>query len=152
MTTIGSNTFVNCKVPIVFEDRYFILERQNNKDMFSVFTLCEGKPIFEIFRNAPQDNPITAVSQTPPGFITVGRKGEGDFLYKVRPVYNGSSIFGKIKGVETEIRITDRAVHIGTNTFQNNLISGCEVGILVSKDGSTGLGARLPQEARHFFK
>ena len=152
MTEIGSNTFVNCPVPIVLEDRYFILERENNQDIFSVFTLFEGKPIFEIFRNVPQDNPITIVEKTSAGVITVGKKDGGKFLYKVRPVYKGSSIFGTIAGIETEIRITDRAIQIGTNTIQDSMISGFEVGISVSEDGSFAMGARLPQEAKHLFK
>lgn len=151
MTRIGSNTFINCTIPIGFEDRYFVLEQQNNRDIFSVFTLHEAKPVFEIFRNEPQDNPLTEVSKTPPGFITVGQKGEGGFIYKVRPGSRGSSIFGKIKGEETEIKITDTAIYIGTNTFQRNLIVGYEVGITVSRDGSISMGTSLPQEVRHLF-
>ncbi len=151
MVEIGSNTFVNCIIPIAFENRYFILEQENNKDIFSVFTLHEGKPIFEIFRNQPQGNPITEVSKTPVGIITVGEKGEGGFLYKVRPAYNGSSIFGRIRGEEIEIKITDKAIFVGTNSFQRNVIIGCNVGIIVKKDGSIGMGGPLPPEVRYLF-
>ena len=149
MTEIGSNTF-NCPIPLVFKNRYFILEQVDNQDIFSVFTVHDGELIFELFQNEVQENPLTEVSKTAPGFISFSEKDSGRFLFKIRPEYNGSSIFGKIGDAETEIKITDRAIIINTNTFQNNRISAA-VGILVSEDGSIGVGAPIPEEARHLF-
>jgi len=149
---IGGNNFLNCIVPIIFEDRYFVLEQEDNQDLFTVFTLHGAKPILEIEQNEPRDNPLTEVSTTSAGFITVGQKGGGDFIYKVRPVYKGSSIFGRIKGDETEIRITDRAIEVGTNRFEQCNVQGREVGIIVHRNGGIGFGASLPPEARHLFR
>jgi hypothetical protein len=37
MTHFGSN-ILKCPVPIIFEDRFFILEQENEQDIFSIFT------------------------------------------------------------------------------------------------------------------
>jgi len=151
MTNIGSNQFKNCLIPIAFEDRYFILEQKDDNDIFSVFTLIDDKPIFEILYNEPQDNPITDVIKSSPNFITVSSKLDGNFIYKIRLEYKGSSIFGKIKGEEKEIKITDKSIKIGGSTFSNNTVIGCAVGIIVDKNGSIGMGASLPKAVRHLF-
>lgn len=150
MPRFGSN-ILNCPIPIILENRYFVLEQENGQDIFSVFTLRDRTPIFEILRNEPQDNPLTTASKTAPGFITVVEKETGNLLYKLRPVYRGSSIFGRIKGKETEISITDREISVGgIMKLQGNEVRA-EVGIIV-RGGSVSIGGFIPEEAKHLFK
>jgi hypothetical protein len=146
---IGNSLFI-CPVPLVFESRYFFVEEGKTEDLFSVFFLQDGKPLFEIYRNQPSDNPITEVTKTPVGIITVAERGTAKFLYKVRPGYKGSSVFGRIKGEETEIVIRDDKIQIGTSQVISCTIQA-EVGIVVAEDGAIGIGTRLPQEVRHLF-
>jgi hypothetical protein len=150
MPEIGSNMFINCTVPIVFEGRYFVYEQQEEQDVFSVFTLVGGNPVFEILRNEPHENPLTDVIKYPLGFITVSDKIAGDLIYKVRLGHNGSSIFVKIEGEEMEMWIDDNVIIISGTVVERNSIKG-EVGIVISEDGSLTMGSSLPQEARHLF-
>jgi hypothetical protein len=66
----------------------------------------------------------------------------------VRPGSNNSSIFGSIKGTETEIKISDREIRVGTNVFQNNIVSGMSVGIHIMENGGIALVAQFPPEFR----
>ena len=110
-----------------------------------------GKPIIEILKNNPQDNDFSRGETNPTGIVTVSNPKTGEFLYKLRPGKKNSSIFGKINGEDTEIKITDREIRIGTNTFQNNLISGFAVGIIVDSNANIGIGAGLPPELQSLF-
>ena len=107
MINIGSNNFVNVSFPLVFEDRYFMIEPLANGDFWTVITLQDGKPVVEILKNKPQINNITEVSTNSTGIITVSDQKSGKFYYKLRPGSKNSSIFGTINGEETEIKITD---------------------------------------------
>jgi hypothetical protein len=142
---IGSNKFVDVTIPIVFEDRYFLIESDDtDKHCFTVFTVRDNETIIEIKRNEPQENPISKVKKNAAGIITVSDPDTGEFLYKLRPGSDSSSIFGTIGGEEQEMKVKDHEIAIGTNKFQRNMISGFPVGILVSKDGSIAMGAQLP--------
>ncbi|HQQ14559.1 MAG TPA: hypothetical protein PK764_03410 [Deltaproteobacteria bacterium] len=148
MIDVGGNKFQNVAIPLIFLDRYFLVESVNGEDLWTVFAFKDGEPIIEILRNKPQNNPISNVVTNPSGIITVTEPSAGAFLYKVRPGSNNSSIFGSIRGNETEIRISDREIKVGTNVFQNNIILGMPVGIHVMKDGSIAMGAQFPPEFR----
>lgn len=152
MTNIGSNIFENCSIPIIFIDRYFALESINAEDLFTVFIAYQGKLIFEIIKNEPQENPLTIVSKNPTGIITVGAKETDDFIYKVRPEYKGSSIFGKINGEEKEMKITDKNINYAGNIFSCNIFDGTPVGIKINSDGSFGMGGGIPPEIKNLFK
>ena len=151
MVNIGSNKFENVAFPLAFENRYFMLESTSDSDVWTVFTVQDGNLIIEILKNSPQDNSLTNVETSPTGIVTVSDPKTGTFLYKLRPGNKNSSIFGRIKGNETEIKITDREIRIGTNTFQNNLVSASAVGIIVDGNGGIGMGAGLPPELQSLF-
>jgi hypothetical protein len=148
MISIGTNKFEKVAIPLAIEDRYFLIEEQNGNDLWTVFTFSDGQPVVEVLRNQPQQNALSTATTNPTGIVTVSDPKTGDFLYKLRPGSKNSSIFGKIKGQETEIRVTDREIRIGTNVFQNNTVIGSAIGIKVGKDGSIGMGAGLPPELR----
>jgi len=152
MTKIGSNQFKNVIFPLAFENRYFMLESFNGKDLWTVFTLQDEKPVIEILKNKPKKNNVSVVETNSTGIITVSDPTTGLFLYKLRPGNKNSSIFGRIKGKETEIRITDKEIRVGTNTFQNNIITGFMVGILVDRNGGISVGAGLPSEIQKLFR
>ena len=146
MINIGSNKFEKVTIPIAVEDRYFLLEEENSNDIWTVLTFVDGKPIIEILRNAPKENPVSSVTTNPTGVVTVSDPTTGNFLYKLRPGAKNSSIFGSLQGVETEIKITDREIRVETNVFQNNMIVGSQVGIKIDKNGGIAMGTGLPPE------
>ena len=146
MANVGSNQFKNVTFPLVFEDRYFMLEASPEKDVWTVLQLKDGDLIIEVLKNEPQQNPSTEVTTNPTGIITVSDKDSGKFLYKIRPESKNTSIFGSINGAETEIKITDKEIRVGTNSFQNNMVIGSSVGIMVDKNGGMGMGGGLPKE------
>jgi len=146
MISIGSNKFEKVAIPLAIEDRYFLFEEQNGNDLWTVFTFSNGQAVVEVLRNQPQQNALSMATTNPTGIVTVADSTTGAFLYKLRPGSKNSSIFGRIKGEETEIRVTDREIRVGTNVFQNNLVTGFAIGIRVGKDGSIGMGARLSPE------
>ena len=151
MVNIGSNKFENIAFPLAFENRYFMLESSSVSDIWTVFTVQDGKPIVEILKNKPQDNDLSISETNPTGIVTVSDPKTEAFLYKLRPGNKNSSIFGRINGEETEINITDREICIGTNTYQNNTVSGFAVGIIVDGKGGIGMGAGLPPELQNLL-
>ena len=151
MVNIGSNNFENVAFPLAFENRYFMLESTGGSDVWTVFTVQGGKSTIEILKNNPENNEFTKAKTNPTGIVTVSDVKTGAFLYKLRPGNKNSSVFGRINGEETEIKITDREIRIGTNIFQSNLVSGFGVGIIVDGNGGIGMGAGLPPELQSLF-
>ncbi len=143
MARFGGNEFTGFSVPLVFEGRYFIME-PGDPPRITVLIVSEGKPAFEVLKNAPSDNALTEVSSTPPGIVTVSDKKTGRFLYKIRPGSETSVSFGKLDGGEISVRITDRNIQVGSNTFENNTFIGNMAGIVVQANGSIGVGAPIP--------
>lgn len=146
MINIGSNKFDQVEIPLVFEDRYFLIEEQNGNDLWTVLTFADGNPVVEILRNEPQQNALSTASKNPTGIVTIADPNTGAFLYKLRPGSKNSSIFGSMNGQETEIKITDREIRIGTNVIQKSMIVGSPVGIKVGKNGTIDIGTKLPPE------
>ena len=151
MANVGGNQFKNVTFPFVFEDRYFMLEASSEKDVWTVLQLKDGDLIIEVLKNEPHQNPSTEVTTNPTGIITVSDKDSGKFLYKIRPESKSTSIFGSINGEETEIKITDKEIRVGTNSFQKNMVIGLSVGIMVDKNGGIGMGGGLPKEFEKFI-
>jgi hypothetical protein len=137
MISIGSNKFENCAVPLVFEDRYFVLESERGTDTFRVFTFYKGEPV---------ENPLSEVKKNPTGTITVSDPASGRFLYKIRPGDKNSSVFGTIAGEEEEVIIRDRAIYFRGSVFSENIFLNVPVGIRIKKDGGVALGAQFPPE------
>ena len=143
MARFGGNEFTEFSVPLIFEGRYFIME-SGNPPSITVVREMHGEPVFEILKNAPKDNPTTAVSETPPGIVTVSDKQTGRFLYKIRPGSETSVAFGKLDGSEISVRITDRNIQVGDATVEKNLFVGPMAGVFVDSDGGVSIGAPIP--------
>ena len=151
MTKFGGRTFINCSVPLAFKGRYFILE-PGNPPSFSVVLEHNGKPIFEIKKNAPVDNPLTDVKISVAGIVTVLEKETGRFLYKFRPTSVTSIVFGKIDGGEISAKISDRLIQVGGVTIDNCLFSGVSAGIVIDEKGGTSIGAPIPKSLLQLFQ
>lgn len=142
MVRFGGSKFSNCSVPLAFEGRYFILE--GDPPDISVVCEYEGEAIFEIKRNSIVENPLSEVSVTTPGIITVSDRKTGKFLYKVRPDNETSVVFGRLDGEEISVRITDRYIKIGSNTIENCEFNGVGAGVVINSDGSFSMGCSIP--------
>ena len=143
MAKFGGNEFIGFSVPLVFQGRYFIMEPGSPPNI-TVVVEIDGKPVFEVLKNEPLDNPITEVSKTPPGILTVSEKDSGKFLFKIRPGSETSIAFGKIDGGEISATISDRKIQVGGITLENNTFVGNMAGVVVHPDGGAGIGATIP--------
>ena len=150
MTKFGGNVFINCSVPIAFKGRYFILE-PGNPPSLSVVLEHNGKPIFEIKKNKPCNNPITKLSITGVGIIAVSDKVTGRFLYKFRPENETSVVLGKIDGSETSVKISDREIQAGGITLKNCRFDGSGAGVVVDENGKISIGAPIPKSLLSLF-
>jgi hypothetical protein len=143
---IGGNEFTDFMVPLSICDRYFILEPGNPDPRVSVMVIHEGNAAFEILRNQPIDNPLSTVTKTPPGILTiltVSDRESGRFLYKVRPTSETSVVFGTIEGEEMTVAISDRQIRINNgNTFENNGLHG--IGLSIDAHGGFAIGSSIP--------
>ena len=140
----GSNEFINCSVPLSFCGRYFIVELGTPRPMVSVLLECKNELCFEVLKNQPRKNPLSKVSRTPPGIVTVVDKETDRFLYKVRPGSETSIVFGTITGQEVSARVTDRQIQVGGITVRNNVFDGVRAGIVVDERGGISIGAPIP--------
>lgn len=151
MARFGGNEFTDFSVPLVFAGRYFILEPATSRPLITVFLERDGKPVFEVLKNEPQDNPVTVVSKTPPGIVTVSDRKTGRFLYKVRPGSETSVTFGRLENDARSVRITDRMLQVDGMRLTNNRFKGQMAGVYVGEDGSVGIGAPIPPEVLRWF-
>lgn len=145
MARFGGNEFTSFSVPIVYEGRYFIME-PSEPPQITVIYEKDGEPIFEVLKNEPIDNPLSEVTKTTPGIVTVSDKSSGKFLYKIRPSSETSVAFGKLDGGEISVKITDRNIQVGSNILENNTFNGVMAGVVINSDGSFGIGAPIPAQ------
>lgn len=142
----GGNSFINCSVPLAFGGRYFILEPGTPDPLVSVMLEHRGKPVFEILKNQPMENPLSEVSKTPPGTVTVADRKTDRFLYKVRPGSQTSIVFGTITGEKISAVVNDREIRIKDKniSIRNNVFNGVAAGIVVDERGGVAIGAPIP--------
>ena len=152
MVRFGGSEFVNCSVPLAFGGRYFILEPGTPDPMVSVVLEHQGQPVFEVLKNEPVENPLSKVSKTPPGIVTVVDRKTDRFLYKVRPGSETSVVFGTIRGKEISAVVTDRQIRVGGITVENCVFNGVGAGIVVDESGGVGIGAPMPATLLRWFK
>ncbi len=151
MVRFGGSEFINCSVPLAFEGRYFIVE-SGDPPLISVMREYNNQPVFEVRQNKPGDNPLSDVSRTPAGIITVSDKKTSRFMYKIRPGSETSVVFGKIDGGEISARITDKLIQVGGVTVENCAFNGVGAGIVVDSKGGVGLGCPIPPVLLQWFK
>src|SRR3989304_3994921 len=152
MVKFGGSEFIDCSVPLAFAGRYFILEPDPSGPLLSVVLDYQGKPLFEVYKNEPMENPVSNVSKTSPGIVAVADKKTNSFLYKVRPGSETSVVFGTIRGEEISASVTDRQISVGGITIQNCVFNGVGAGIVVDENGGGGIGGSIPQTLLQLFK
>jgi hypothetical protein len=145
------NTLLNCSVPLRINDRFFVVNKGEKEDLFTVF-VSEGDEvlIFEVVENTPEPNPLTEVTKGADGLITATNRLSGDVEYEIRPGYKGSSVFGYTEGGEVEVSIDDRLIKAGNTTLEASQIQN-EVGLVVGNDGQVSRGSSLPEPVRALF-
>ena len=148
---LGGSNFINCSLPLVFEDRYFIAEPGTPTPLLSVFVGIEGNFGFEILKNEPVENLGSIATKSTPGIITVTDRKTNQFIYKIRPGSETSIVFGTVEGKELNISISDTQIKIGSNTFKSLTFNGVEAGIVINKNGGFSMGAPLPKLIRDSF-
>ena len=149
MARFGGSEFIGFSVPLIFKERYFVLE-PGDTPLLSVFVVMNGKPVFEVLKNRPVENPTTNVSATPVGFVTVTNKRTGKFIYKVRPGSETSVAFGTLNGDEMDVRIDDKRILIGTNQLANSKFYEM-AGVLVEPDGTILIVAPIPPKVKEWL-
>jgi len=143
MARFGGNEFTQFSVPLVFRRRYFVLE-PGTPPLLSVFLEEGGASVFEVLKNEPVQNPLSEVTKSPVGIVTVAESRGGRFLYKVRPGSETSIAFGRIDGGELAARISDTSIQVGGITVKNSVFNGVMAGVVVDDDGGVAIGAPLP--------
>lgn len=149
MVRFGGNISEGFSVPLAFEDRYFIAE-PGDPPLITVIIDKGGEPIFEVKRNQPVENPLTKVSSTPLGIVTVSDIDSGRYLYKIRPENELSIALGTLVGEEITVVIRDKEIYVDTNRVADNHTSKT-IGVRVFRNGLWGLGGPVPARVREWM-
>ena len=149
MVKFGGSEFVNCSVPLAFGGRYFILKSGPPNTLLSVVLEYQGQLVSEVLKNEPQENPVSKVSKSGAGIVTVVDRKTDRFLYKVRPDSETSVVFApRLCQEEVSVSVTDSEIKVGTSTVKNCRFNGVDAGVVVNEDGSWGLGCPIPDKLR----
>jgi hypothetical protein len=151
MACLGGNVFTEFSVPLVFNDRYFILE-PGNPQLLTVVSENDGEPYFEVFKNEPRENPLSEVIKSTPGVVTVSPKSESSLLYRVHPGSETRIAFVKPGGGEMTARITEGAIQVEGITLRNNTFIGDMTGVSLMPDGGVSIGARIPWRVMEWLR
>ena len=144
MARLDETGFNQYSVPLVFKDRYFILE-PGDPPLLTVVSEKDGETFFEVLKNEPRENPLSEASLPSPGTIAVSPKSGGDLLYTIHPGTETKVAFVKIDGEQMTARITESSVEVEGITLRNNTFIGDMTGVSLMPDGGVSIGARIPR-------
>jgi hypothetical protein len=150
MARFGKNELTAFSVPLAFEGRYFILE-PGDPPRVSVVREYEGSPVFEVVRNEPGDAPMSEVTKTPTGVVTVSDQ-TGKLLYKVCPHHETSVVFGKTDGGELPVLIAGGKIRVGVATIKIDNFNGEMASVGIRANGAVGIGASIPPTLLHWLQ
>ncbi len=130
---MGSQLFVDVQIPLLWGTRAIL---QDPEGRLSIVNLATEGATLEVL----EDEPAQGVSYAPSveGFVIMDANGVE--LYKVNPT--AKSISALSLGLPP-VTISRDSIRVGTNRFQNNMVSGSGVGILVTESGIS-LGGPIP--------
>jgi len=149
---LGGNEFVNCSVPLAFGQRYVILESEAQKPLVTVLVEHQDELVSEVLKNEPSENPVSEVSKSGAGIVTVVDRETGRFLYKVRPTSTTSVLFGlRLGDEEIPVSVSDKWIKVRTSRIRNNVFEGVAAGVTVREDGSFAIRAQIPDSLRKAF-
>jgi len=129
---MGSQTFINVRVPVLWGTRAIIQDQQGR---LSVIDLGGDTARLEILG----DKPAPGVEFVP-GIDGFRIFGNGKELYRYDPAKKTLSSIGL--GLP-ECEIGRWQIRVGSNIFSGNTIAGFDVGIAIKEDG-IAVGAPLP--------
>lgn len=145
MAKIGGYEFADFSVPLVFEERYFIME-PGNPPLMTVMLNVKGEPVFEILKNRPIENDTSNTTSNALGVLTVSDKTSGKLFYKIRPDTETSITFGKLDGGECCAVISDEEIRLGGMVVKNKLFRNSLAGVVVDPEIGMGMiDVPLPQ-------
>lgn len=107
--------------------------------------------MFEVVRNEPGDAPMSEVTKTPTGVVTVSDEA-GRFLYKVRPQDEIRVVFGKKDGGQVSVLVTDKKIQVGVATIKNSRFDGEMAGVVIRPNGGVDIGASIPPALLHWLQ
>jgi hypothetical protein len=143
MTQFGGGEFSAFSVPLVFVNRYFVLEPGADPLVTVLSDDGAGNIVVEIYKNQPRKTDTTLVTTNPSRVVTVTEKATGKFLYKIRPGSDTSIALGTLKDAELWVRVSDR--HIQAPGITVNYSShGNKTGVVVYANGDVGVGGMIP--------
>ena len=142
---------IDCVVPFTFEGRYFVRESGPVPKFYVVFE-HERKPVFEVIQNEPAENPLTDVSISETGLITVSEKETEKFLYKFQPESETNFIFGKIGGGEISVKISEKGFILNGITLDDCAFNDVAAGVQVDKTGGYQIFAPIPRYLKRMLK
>jgi hypothetical protein len=150
MTAHDDSTFRQYSIPLVFEGRYFIRE-PGDPPCFSVVHKHEGNHIFEVRKNQPSMNPVSYVSISSDGIIMASSKRISRFLYKFCPASETTIVFTDSRGNDIIATISEKRIQVGDVVLLNSTFDGDRVGLVVDRNGRTGIGASVPESLLVFL-
>ncbi|HKC93824.1 MAG TPA: hypothetical protein VKB81_07360 [Nitrospira sp.] len=141
MSDRNIHTFDRYLAPIVFEDRYFVMEQREHEMLVTVIRKKENTVVFEMFRNLSMETDDTHMIATSPNTLTVRHRTTDTPLYSV----SGTKITlcGLLYG-DFDILVDEVGVRIGDSTYTHDEFDIQRGGIEVFDDGRVGLGKPLP--------
>jgi hypothetical protein len=130
---MGSHLFLNVEVPLLWGTRAVL---QDPDARLTIIDLGGERAKLEVV----EDEPAQGIPFAPrvEGFVIMD--ADNTELYKVNP---------RVKSITPvtlnlpPVTISRDAIRVGTNTFQSNMVSGAQVGIMVTEN-SIGIAGPLP--------
>lgn len=136
----GGHVFQDVGIPVLWGDRAIL---QDNEGRISVINLAAQTPVPEIVASEPA--PGVDYLPTTEGTRILGSEGV---------LYTFQSDPTRLHGVLLDLpdlEIDQNRITVGTNVFESNIISGSEVGLVITSTG-IGMGASLPENLRKFVR
>lgn len=131
---LGGSTFDNVKIPVLWGKRAVL---QDSGGRLSVVDLSGSAARIEILGDKVAIG--VRFSPTTDGFKVLTSTGQALYTYSPQSQRITSESL-KLP----ELQITRSQIRVGTNTFQSNMVSGFDVGIVV-EEHSISIGAQMPE-------
>jgi hypothetical protein len=147
---IGQTIIDRFTIPLVFDERYIIWEKNGESDLFTVFWFKDDVFILDFFRNQHAGiNLACRVEQEGSLLNTLGPNGA--FHYRIIPNYNQQNSFIEIAGVSLHRFPVENGMVIvndGQVMIMNRLIDGVLLGMHVYPDSSVKFYTNLPDQVK----
>jgi hypothetical protein len=138
MAHFAGQTFSGFSIPLIFEDRVFILESADSS-LITVVRDLNGEPFFEILKNEPCATKWSVASIDSARVVTVCEKASGRFLYRVGLGTETIVSFRKPDDKEFSVAITDEEIRAGGMIFNNHPFRDAMAGVLIDPEIEVGM-------------